>query len=95
MSQMVAIELARLLEQGVPSVKARAVGLSSGFAVVALCWSRGKAHPIIIKDTTEFSLLLAFLELKAEQAGRPLAPVGRTIEERRVRIDEREPVYQY
>jgi len=86
---MVAIELARLLEQGVPSVKARAVGLEGGFVVVALCWRKGKAHPIIIKDTTEFALLLAFLEIKAEKAGRPLAPVDRAIEERRVRIDER------
>jgi len=92
---MVAIELARLLEQGVPSVKARAIGIESRFVVVALCWRKGKAHPIIIRDTTEFALLLAFLEVKAEQAGRPLTPANRAIEERRVRIDEREEVYQY
>ncbi len=95
MDKMVAIELAKMLEQGVPHVKARPISLGRRSAVVATFWRGGRAYPIIIRDTTEFSLLLAFLQLKSEQAGRPLEPLSRTIEEKRVMVDEREAVYQY
>jgi hypothetical protein len=90
MSQMVAIELARMLEQGVPHVKARAVGLGGGFVVLASFLRSGKAHPIAIKDTTEFSLLMYFLEQQAEQAGKPFI-TGKVMEDDRAK----EPVYQY
>jgi hypothetical protein len=87
---MIAVELARVLEQAIPHVKARATSLG-GFVVVASYWREGHAHPIVIKDTTEFGLLMAFLEQKAEQAGRPLAPLGRMIEDGRAK----ETVYQH